>query len=163
MEQAVKPDEQAAADRATLWPRAAASAAIFRGGEVLIGRRGKSPRQDVWSLPGGHIEPGEAARVAALREVREETGVEARIIGLVDINDVIIRSDDEHLVAHYLLAIYFGTWIAGEPVAADDCVEARFVPVGDVGRFNTTARLGHFIERAHANWREACGREEDGR
>lgn len=135
------------------WPRAAASAAIFRDGEVLIGRRGKSPRQDVWSLPGGHIEPGETAAAAALREVREETGIEARIMGLVDINDVIIRGDDERLVAHYLLTIFFGAWVGGEPVAADDCLEARFVPVGDVGRFNTTTRLCHFVERAHARWR----------
>lgn len=143
---------QATAVATTLWPRAAASAAIFRGEEVLIGRRAKSPRRDVWSLPGGHIEAGEAAQAAALREVREETGIEARIIGLVDINDVIIRDDDDRLVAHYLLTIFFGAWIGGEPVAGDDCLEARFVPVGDVSQFNTTARLCHFIERAHTLW-----------
>ena len=53
--------------RAPQWPRAAASAAIFRGQEVLLVRRGKGgPLAGLWSLPGGHIEPGEPARAAAL-------------------------------------------------------------------------------------------------
>lgn len=132
------------------WPRAAASAAIFRGDEVLIGRRGKSPRQDVWSLPGGHIEPGETAASAAQREVREETGIEAQILGLVDTNDVVIRSSEGDLVAHYLLVIHFGRWISGTPIAADDCVEARFVTLDQLGDFKTTDRLAHFIAKAHA-------------
>ena len=45
----------------------------------------------VWSLPGGHIEPGERAIDAAAREVAEETGIATRIEGLVDINDVIFQ------------------------------------------------------------------------
>ena len=135
------------------WPRAAASAAIFRGDEVLIGRRGKSPRQDVWSLPGGHIEPGETAAQAAQREVMEETGVEAEILGLVDTNDVVLRDTEGRLTVHYLLVIHFGRWLAGTPVAADDCVEARFVSLDEISAYKTTGRLAHFITAAHERWR----------
>ena len=135
------------------WPRAAASAAIFRGDEVLIGRRGKSPRQDVWSLPGGHIEPGETAAEAARREVLEETSVEAEILGLVDTNDVVVRDAEGRLSAHYLLVIHFGRWLSGTPVAADDCVEARFVPLDAISDYKTTDRLAHFIMAAHERWR----------
>ena len=89
------------------WPKAAASAAIFRDdGKLLIGLRGKDPRRVVWSLPGGHIEAGETAGNAALRELREETGVEAELLGLVDINDVILHRPDGRLQAHYLLTIF---------------------------------------------------------
>ena len=135
------------------WPRAAASAAIFRGNEVLIGRRGKSPRQDVWSLPGGHIEAGETAAAAARREVMEETGIDCEILGLVDTNDVVVRDADGALVAHYLLVIHFGRWLSGSPVAGDDCLEARFVALDEIGAFKTTDRLAHFILKAHACWR----------
>lgn len=137
------------------WPRAAASAAVFRGDEVLIGRRGKSPRKDVWSLPGGHIEPGETAAEAARREVLEETGVTAEILGLVDINDVVVRGADGELTAHYLLVIHFGRWLSGTPCAADDGVEARFVSVGDVPTYKTTDRLVQFIMAGHARWQAA--------
>lgn len=139
------------------WPRAATSAAIFRGDEVLIGRRGKSPRQDVWSLPGGHIEPGETAAAAARREVFEETAIEAEILGLVDTNDVVIRGGDGELMAHYLLVIHFGRYISGSPVAGDDCVEARFIPLERIVDFKTTDRLAHFITKAHERFRAHDG------
>src|SRR5215470_13732542 len=61
------------------WPRCGASAAVFRGEAVLLIVRAKGALKGLWSLPGGHIEPGETARAAALREVREETAVEADI------------------------------------------------------------------------------------
>ena len=54
------------------WPRPAASAIIFRGASVLIVERGKGALPGTWSLPGGHIEPGEKASEAAVRELFEE-------------------------------------------------------------------------------------------
>jgi 8-oxo-dGTP diphosphatase len=125
-------------------PKAAASAAIFRGDQVLIVERAKPPLAGIWSLPGGHIEPGERAMNAALREVAEETGVTAEIIGLADVVDVILKD------AHYVIAAYFGRWIAGEPAARSDVSDARFVPVAELGRFSMTAGTQGVIERAFA-------------
>ena len=136
------------------WPKVAASAAIFRDdGKLLIGLRGKEPRRLVWSLPGGHIEPGETAAAAALREVREETGISAELFGLVDINDVIIHGPDGSLRAHYLLTIFFGRWLTGEPAPADDCLEARFVDIAEIESLPTTDRLAHFVKLSHEKWR----------
>ena len=73
------------------WPRCGTSAAIFRRREVLLIERAKGPLKGLWSLPGGHIEAGEPARMAALREVREETGVAAVLGGLVDVHEVLRR------------------------------------------------------------------------
>ena len=129
-------------------PIPAASAAIFRDGEILIARRAKSVAQNVWSLPGGHIEPGETAREAARRELHEETAITAEILGLVDVNDVVIRNAAGFLTAHYVISVFFGRWTAGEPVAGDDCLEARFVQPGAVAQFTTTKDLTAFIARA---------------
>ena len=135
------------------WPKAAASAAIFRDdGKLLIGLRGKDPSRVVWSLPGGHIEAGEKAGDAALREIREETGVTAELLGLVDINDVILRRADGSLQAHYLLTIFYGRWLAGEPVADDDCLEARFCDINEIEALKTTDRLLHFATISHRLW-----------
>jgi ADP-ribose pyrophosphatase YjhB (NUDIX family) len=136
-------------ERSPLWPRAAASAAIFRGAEVLLVRRGKGgPLAGLWSLPGGHIEAGEAARAAALREVHEETGVVAELAGLVDIHEVIRHGPAGDLAAHYLLAVFYGRWLSGEPAAADDVTDARFVTLDAVEALPTTDGAPDFIRRA---------------
>jgi ADP-ribose pyrophosphatase YjhB (NUDIX family) len=110
------------------WPRAAASCAVFREGAVLLVKRGAgSARPGVWSLPGGHIEPGERADEAAAREVFEETGIVTRIVGLVGVHDALIRNRDGVLTAHYVIAVHAGRYVSGDAIAASDAAEARFV------------------------------------
>lgn len=101
----------------------------LKGDEVLLIRRGRPPRQGEWSLPGGRIEPGERAVDAGLRELREETGVEARIVGLLDVVDGVFPEAGRH----YVLIDYVAEWIAGEPVAGDDAADARFFPLAEAG------------------------------
>jgi ADP-ribose pyrophosphatase YjhB (NUDIX family) len=137
-------------ERHRRWPRCGASAAVFRGPHVLLVQRGKGPLQDLWSLPGGHIEPGEPARETALREVREETGVTAELLGLVDYHEVVRRGDAARLLAHYVLLVFFGRWAGGEPAPAGDAAAARFVPLADVGALPLTEGAPALISRAWA-------------
>jgi 8-oxo-dGTP diphosphatase len=132
----------------SMWPRAGASAVIFRGDEVLLVERGEGAARGLWSLPGGHIEPGETRVAAAARELKEETGVEAAILGLVDTIDFIIRDASGQLVAHYLIAAHYGAWRSGEPVAASDSRDARFVPLADLGTYRLTDGAVQVIESA---------------
>lgn len=136
--------------REPVWPRCGASAAIFRRRRVLLIERAKGPLKGLWSLPGGHIEPGEPARAAALREVREETGVVAEIGGLVDMHEVFRRGAGGRLLAHHLLVVFHGRWVSGEPVAACDASAARFVPVPEIDALPMTDGAPDFIRRA---WR----------
>ena len=108
-------------------PVPAVGVVCIRGDEVLLIRRGKPPRQGEWSLPGGRIEPGERAMDAGLRELREETGVEAEIVGLIDVVDGLFPEAGRH----YVLIDYAARWTEGEPVAGDDALEARFVPLDE--------------------------------
>jgi 8-oxo-dGTP diphosphatase len=133
---------------ATHWPKAAASIAVFRDGAVLLVERSKPPRAGLWSLPGGHIEAGETAASAALRELTEETGVTAELVGLVDILDVMTRDDADRLTAHFLLAVFCGHWRAGEPVAASDSRSARFVSLADLAGYQLTPGAEAMIKRA---------------
>lgn len=109
-------------------PVPAVGVVCLREGSVLLIRRGKPPRLGEWSLPGGRIEPGERAVDAALRELKEETGVTARITGLLDVVDGIFPEADRH----YVLIDYAAEWVSGEPAAGDDALEARFIPLAEV-------------------------------
>ena len=109
-------------------PVPAVGIVCLRGDEVLLIRRGKPPKTGEWSLPGGRIEPGERAVDAALRELVEETGVTARITGLIDVVDGIFTEAG----LHYVLIDYAAAWLAGEPLAGDDALEARFVPLAQI-------------------------------
>jgi 8-oxo-dGTP diphosphatase len=54
----------------------AAGGVLVRDGRVALVHR---PKYDDWSLPKGKLEPGESSEDAAVREVREETGIEAAL------------------------------------------------------------------------------------
>lgn len=141
------------------WPRPAASAAIFRGDTVLIVERGKGALPGTWSLPGGHIEPGETARDAAAREVSEETGLVVTLDGLVDVHDAIFRDGDGTLKAHYVLAVFRGHCTVGEPVAATDVLDARFVAIGDIDGYRMTPGAQGVIRRAYQQGLALSGTE----
>ena len=100
----------------------------LKGDQVLLIRRGQPPRLNQWSLPGGRLEWGETLEAAALRELKEETGVDAELLGLLDVVDGVFpaRTGGE-ITRHYVMIDYAARWTAGEPVAGDDAADARFV------------------------------------
>ncbi len=130
------------------WPRLGASTAVFRDGRVLLGERGKGAMAGLWSLPGGHVEPGEPVAEAARREVAEETGIVAEILGLVDLHEVVRREDSGAVSWHYVIAVHYAAWVSGEPVAASDCRAAHFVPLDELERMQLTDGAAHIIRRA---------------
>lgn len=134
--------------RRAQWPRAGASAIVFRGEDVLLIQRAKGAFTGLWSPPGGHIEPGETAREAARREVLEETCLAVTIAGIVDVHDVVSRAPDGALAAHYIIAVFYGTSADGAPVARSDCRDARFFAPAELADLPMTPGLAPLIETA---------------
>ncbi len=99
---------------------------VFRGDRVLLLRRGKPPREGQWSLPGGRQRLGERVRETAVRELREETGVEAEVTGLLDVLDSMTRDGEGRLAYHYTLVDFLAEWRAGEAMAGGDAAEAAW-------------------------------------
>ncbi len=79
--------------------------------EVLLQLRNKAPEKEYWSIPGGKVELFETFEQAVKREVKEETGAEVEVIGLLGMCNHIIRNEQRHWVSpSYLCKI-----VKGEP------------------------------------------------
>jgi 8-oxo-dGTP diphosphatase len=129
----------------------AAGVVCFRGEEVLLIRRATPPRQGEWSLPGGRIERGEEPHLAALRELAEETGVTARLLGLIEIVDSIM-GEPEKL---YLLHDYAAVWTGGEPIPGDEADRAEFMPLDEAIERVSWSETARIIQDAKSRFMDA--------
>ncbi|WP_370227000.1 NUDIX hydrolase [Pararhodobacter marinus] len=108
-------------------PIPAVLAIVIRGDDILLVRRANPPDVGLWGFPGGKIDPGETLQTAALRELHEETGVTASARQIVTALDAFDRDEAGTLRRHFILIAVLCDWIAGEPVAGDDALDARWV------------------------------------
>jgi 8-oxo-dGTP diphosphatase len=110
-------------------PRIGVGVIIERNGQVLLLKRTNVHGAGTWSTPGGHLEYGESPEECAIREVKEETGV--------DIGNVIFKGITNDLFEvsekHYITIWMEGRHLSGEPVA-DAAQEAS-----DMGWFSWDA------------------------
>ena len=96
-------------------------------GEIVLIRRGQEPRLGEWSIPGGRLEWGESVRDAIVREVREETGLEVEIAGLIDVVDSVTRDASGEVARHYVLIDFLVHYVSGTLHAGSDAAEAHWV------------------------------------
>jgi 8-oxo-dGTP diphosphatase len=114
---------------------------------VLVARRARAPLLGLYSLPGGVVEIGETLREAALRELSEEVGVAAEILGFNDHVESVIR-DGEGVRAHYVIASFIARWSGGEPRPSEDADDVAWVDPLALGGLSTTPRLPETLARA---------------
>ncbi len=99
-------------------------AVVWKDGRVLLVRRANPPQAGEWGFPGGRLHLGETASAAALRELREETGVDAQALETFTAVDLIDRDATGQVRYHYVLLAVLAIWRAGVPRAQDDVTEA---------------------------------------
>jgi 8-oxo-dGTP diphosphatase len=106
-------------------------------GRILVVRRARPPSEGLWSIPGGRVEPGETLVEAVRREVREETGLD------VDVQGILGHVDIPHGELVYEVADFAARVSGNVPplVAGDDAAEARWVTAAELSDLPTTPQL----------------------
>ncbi|MCS7283509.1 MAG: NUDIX domain-containing protein [Anaerolineae bacterium] len=135
-------------------PKVAAAVLVERDGRVLLVRKAYGRAKGRWSLPAGFVEYDEDPAAAAVRECREETGLEVELTGLLDV----LPGAGPPGEASFTI-VYRGKIVGGELRARDDADRAAFFSVDDLPPLAYES-----TRRALARWREtarrsACGEE----
>ncbi len=136
-------------------PFLCASVAVFRADRVLLAARAQPPLERLYSLPGGLVEPGESMAEAALRELQEEVGVAADMIGFVDHVEVVERDAQGRVSHHFVIAAHAAHWRAGEPRVGSEALDVRWVREEEVATLATTPGLTAVLRKAFAVARAA--------
>ena len=121
-------------------PEVCVGAVVVVEDRLLLVRRGHGPGAGEWSVPGGRVEAGETLAEAVVRELLEETGVEAvcgELLGWVE------RIGEDH---HFVILDFRCTLLDDRPpVAGDDAAEVAWVPLHDVAEHRLVDGLAEFL------------------
>jgi ADP-ribose pyrophosphatase YjhB (NUDIX family) len=91
---------------------------------LVLVRRAIEPGYGLWVFPGGYVDRGEELTAAALREAREESGLEIRLDGLVNVYS--------YGGASPIIVVYAASIVGGDLCADDECLEARLFEADNI-------------------------------
>jgi 8-oxo-dGTP pyrophosphatase MutT (NUDIX family) len=103
-------------------------------GRTMVAAIRPRGRSHIWALPKGHIDPGESAAETAVREVREETGVEGRVVEKLDDIRYVYTWENERIfkvVSFFLLQAGRGRIGEIEEAMRIEVAEARWLPLAE--------------------------------
>ena len=144
-------------------PVIAVGIVTFKDDKILMIRRGKPPRKGQWSIPGGKQKLGETWRAAAAREVKEETGIDIEVLGLIDVVDAIIYDeqtpktkekplknniDNKSIIFHYTLVDCVAEWVSGTVNAGSDAAHAEWLSLPQIKKLDLWSETLRIINEA---------------
>ncbi len=115
---------------------------------MLIVRRAQPPANGLYTLPGGVVEIGETLVEAAVREIREETGLEIEPHGLAGYRQVIARDDSGRVERHFVILPFAARWVAGEISLNDELAEGHWLAPTELSGLKTTEGLADIVAAA---------------
>ncbi len=139
---------------------------VIEDGRALLIRRGSEPLRGEWSIPGGTLELGESLEQGVARELREETGLEVRVVELIEVFDRIFEGDEAAAGGelqkkgpkfHFVIADYLCERVSGEAVAASDVTHVAFAREEELDGYGLTETATRILRKAFAMERARRG------
>lgn len=123
------------------------STAVVYRGAVLLVERAKPPFDGIWAFPGGAVEYGESLALAAAREVLEETGITVEIEAQIDRAEILPGHESAGVGGHYVVIVFRGRYVGGEPRAGDDAAAARWFRPEELPTLPTTTDTARILTK----------------
>ncbi len=143
---------------------------VIRDGRALLIRRGSEPLKGEWSIPGGKLEVGETLVEGVTRELLEETGLQVKVIELIEIFERIfykgedsagqapgsiatVKSKDgekvrERPLYHFVILDYLCDAVSGEARAGGDVTDLAFAAEDELQTYHLTPTATRIIKKA---------------
>ncbi|HXJ16992.1 MAG TPA: NUDIX hydrolase [Candidatus Polarisedimenticolia bacterium] len=121
---------------------------VISGARALLIRRGSPPLVGQWSIPGGILEVGETLLEGVRRELGEETGMEVRVLDLIEVFERIELDPGGKPRYHYVILDYLCEAIRGEPRAGSDVTAVAWAASTELERYALTPTATRVILRA---------------
>lgn len=134
-------------------PVVAVGAAVCRGGQVLVVKRGQQPARGRWVIPGGRVELGESPEEAVHREIREECGIEIRLGPVAAVVNRLERDDQNRIRYHFVIIDYLAECVAGDLRSGSDAADARWVDPEELPDLGVTSLSADLLRQSLA-WRD---------
>lgn len=135
-------------------PMPAVGIIIYHDKKVLIIKRAYEPSKNRWSIPGGVIEIGEKVRDAAKREVKEELGLDVRIMNVVDVLDNIVYEKNK-IKFHFVLIDFLATVMQGTITPNHECLDVKWVEKHELDGYDLTNGAKKAIEKGFTMIKES--------
>jgi len=130
---------------------------IIDQGRALLIRRGSEPLRGEWSIPGGTLEIGETLEEGVARELLEETGIEVRVLEMIEVFDRIYLENGGTGAQvkprprfHYVIVDYLCERMGGEPRAGSDVTDVAFAREDELNRFHLTETATRVLKKGFA-------------
>jgi 8-oxo-dGTP diphosphatase len=121
---------------------------VIAGGRTLLIKRGSAPLEGQWSIPGGMLELGESIAEGVRRELAEETGIEVRVLDLIEVFERVIPGEAGRTRYHFVILDYLCEMVSGEAKAASDVTDVAWAREDELEGFQLTAIATRVIKRA---------------
>lgn len=112
-------------------------AVVKRGETILLVQRSKAPGIGKWGFPGGHLEMGETVSECAVRELDEETAIEAEALRVLTAFDFITHDDAGTPTGHYTLIAILCDWRGGDGETIEDASALGWFTLAEAERLDT--------------------------
>jgi len=130
---------------------------VIEQGRALLIRRGSEPLKGHWSIPGGTLELGESLQEGVVRELKEETGLDVRVLEVIEVFDRIFPEESAATFAkgmkprfHFVIVDYLCERVAGEPRAGSDVTDVVLAGEDELDKYRLTETATRVLKKAFA-------------
>ena len=121
---------------------------VISDGRALLVRRGGQPLKGRWSIPGGMLETGETLYEGVRRELAEETGLEVRVVELIEVFERISLDAAGKTRYHFVVLDYLCEAVGGNARAGSDVTDVAWASPAEPAQYSLSETAMRIIEKA---------------